>query len=52
MQSVSLRNAVVVTFAMSCNVGRIYAEERLLAGAGGYQEYARQVRWRLLPGVW
>ena len=42
MQSVSLRNAIVVTFAMCCNVGRIYAEERLLAGAGGYQDYARQ----------
>ncbi len=52
MQSVSLRNAIVVTFAMCCNVGRIYAEERLLAGAEGYQEYARRVRWRLVPGVW
>ena len=28
---------------------RIHWEERLIAG---YLDYARQVRWRLLPGVW
>jgi protein-S-isoprenylcysteine O-methyltransferase Ste14 len=37
---------------MCCNIGRIRAEERLLAESAGYQEYARRVRWRLLPGVW
>ena len=52
MQSISVENALVVTFAMGCNIGRIHAEERLLAGAAGYQEYARRVRWRLAPGVW
>jgi protein-S-isoprenylcysteine O-methyltransferase Ste14 len=52
MQSVSVRNAIVAAFVMCCTIGRIRAEERLLAESAGYQEYARRVRWRLLPGVW
>jgi protein-S-isoprenylcysteine O-methyltransferase Ste14 len=52
MQSVSLRNALVLAFATCCNIGRIYAEDRLLAQSPGYDEYVRQVRWRLVPGVW
>ena len=52
MQSISLRNAVVVALATCCNIGRIRAEERLLAESAGYREYASRVRWRLLPGVW
>lgn len=52
MQSISLRNAAVVAFATCCNIGRIRAEERLLAEPAGYREYARRVPWRLLPGVW
>ena len=32
---------------------RIAIEERTLrAGLPGYADYARRVRWRLLPGVW
>lgn len=30
-------------------VARIRAEERVL---GGYPDYANQVRWRLVPGIW
>ncbi len=52
LQSVSVRNALVMLFASSCNVGRALVEERLLARSGQYDPYRRQVRWRLLPGVW
>ncbi|HEY3951016.1 isoprenylcysteine carboxylmethyltransferase family protein [Phenylobacterium sp.] len=32
---------------------RIFGEERTLSEAlAGYDDYARRVRWRLLPGVW
>ena len=31
---------------------RIKEEENLLLYDEGYQEYTRQVRWRLIPGVW
>jgi protein-S-isoprenylcysteine O-methyltransferase Ste14 len=52
MQSVSLRNAIVLAFATCCNIGRIYAEERLLAQSSEHAEYTRRVRWRLVPGAW
>lgn len=52
LQSVSLWNGVVLLFALSCNVARMKAEERLLAAVPGYREYRVRVRWRLMPGVW
>lgn len=52
LQSVSLRNVVVVVLASGCNIGRALAEERLLAGSSGYRAYQRQVQWRLIPGLW
>jgi protein-S-isoprenylcysteine O-methyltransferase Ste14 len=52
MQSVSLRNAVVLAFATCCNIGRICAEERVLAQSPDHAAYTRQVRWRLIPGLW
>jgi len=52
MQSISLRNALVMLFATSCNIGRARAEDRLLAQSDRYTAYRAQVRWRLLPGVW
>ena len=52
LQSISLRNALVMVFASGCNVGRAIAEDRMLATNGLYGEYRRQVRWRLVPGVW
>jgi protein-S-isoprenylcysteine O-methyltransferase Ste14 len=39
-------------FVTGCNVGRALAEDRLLATGEHYDAYRRQVRWRLLPGVW
>ena len=43
--------AAAVPTAILC--ARIVLEERVLrARLAGYDDYARQVRWRLLPGVW
>jgi protein-S-isoprenylcysteine O-methyltransferase Ste14 len=39
-------------FVTSCNVGRAIVEDRLLARNEQYEAYRRQVRWRLVPGVW
>jgi protein-S-isoprenylcysteine O-methyltransferase Ste14 len=52
LQSISIRNALVMVFASGCNVGRAMAEDRMLATNDLYEEYRRQVRWRLIPGVW
>jgi protein-S-isoprenylcysteine O-methyltransferase Ste14 len=52
LQSISLRNVAVVLLATACNVGRILAEERVLAANPDYGEYRRHIRWRMLPGVW
>jgi protein-S-isoprenylcysteine O-methyltransferase Ste14 len=43
--------AVVVPTAILCV--RIVLEERMLrARLFGYEEYTREVRWRLVPGIW
>ena len=52
LQSISVRNALVVVFVLGCDVGRAAVEERVLATSEAYEAYRRQVRWRLLPGVW
>jgi protein-S-isoprenylcysteine O-methyltransferase Ste14 len=52
LQSLSLRNALVVAFICSCNIGRAIVEERLLVSSTRYDEYRAQVPWRLVPGVW
>ncbi len=52
LQSISVRNALVMLFVTSCNVGRALVEDRLLAASEQYEVYRSQVRWRLLPGVW
>ena len=52
LQSISLRNAVVMLFASGCNVGRALAEDRVLASNQHYAAYRRQVRWRLIPAIW
>jgi len=52
MQSLSLRNALVVAFATACNIGRALAEESLLTRSPAYQSYQDQVRWRLIPYLW
>jgi protein-S-isoprenylcysteine O-methyltransferase Ste14 len=52
LQSISIRNALVMVFASGCNVGRAIAEDRMLATNGHYDDYRSRVRWRLIPGVW
>ena len=41
--------ALIVGVWAALQVGRIIREERIL---GGYDEYRRKVRWRLIPFVW
>jgi protein-S-isoprenylcysteine O-methyltransferase Ste14 len=52
LQSISIRNALVMVFASGCNVGRAIAEDRMLATNDHYGDYRSQVTWRLIPGVW
>ena len=52
LQSLSVRNALVMVFASSCNFGRARAEERHLLDGGEYDAYRARVRWRVLPGIW
>lgn len=52
LQSLSLRNALVVAFICSCNIGRAVVEERLLVTSSAYDDYRTNVPWRILPGVW
>ena len=52
LQSLSVRNALVVVFICSCNVGRAVVEERLLVSSSRYAEYRARVPWRLVPGAW
>jgi protein-S-isoprenylcysteine O-methyltransferase Ste14 len=52
LQSFSLRNVAVVLVATACNVGRVLAEDRVLAANPAHREYRGRVRWRMMPGVW
>jgi protein-S-isoprenylcysteine O-methyltransferase Ste14 len=52
LQSLSLRNLAVVLLATGCNVGRIKAEELVLATNAAHSRYRSRVRWKMLPGVW
>jgi protein-S-isoprenylcysteine O-methyltransferase Ste14 len=52
LQSISLRNVLVMVLASGCNVGRALMEERLLTGSSAYGAYRRRVRRRLVPGLW
>jgi hypothetical protein len=52
LQSLSVRNALVMVFASGCNVGRAIVEDRALSTGAEHSEYRTHVRWRMLPGVW
>lgn len=52
LQSLSVRNAVILLLGSLCNAGRALAEERLLAANSEYRVYRTRVRWRLIPGLW
>lgn len=45
----SWRNTLALSVTAAIQIIRIYLEERILEG---YEGYAAQVRWRLLPFVW
>jgi protein-S-isoprenylcysteine O-methyltransferase Ste14 len=45
--NLALTGALLALFVL-----RIDWEERLLEDSTEYAEYARQVRWRMIPGVW
>lgn len=51
-QAASWPNLVVLIFAMTCNIGRIIAEEKVLSGSPVYRAYRQRVRFRLVPGLW
>ena len=51
-QSFSLRNVLVALLTVSCDMGRIRAEERILAENPAHPAYCRRVPWRMVPGVW
>jgi protein-S-isoprenylcysteine O-methyltransferase Ste14 len=52
MQSISVRNAVVVVLVTGCNVGRAIVEDRVLAASAEHAAYRDHVRWRMFPGLW
>lgn len=52
LQSLSVRNAVVMAVVTACNVGRTRVEDRVLAGNEGYRAYRARVPWKYLPHVW
>lgn len=45
-------NAGLYVLIISGQVARIHAEEKLLRSTTDYDAYSRQVRWRLIPGVY
>jgi protein-S-isoprenylcysteine O-methyltransferase Ste14 len=52
LQSLSVRNAVILVIGTLCNSGRALVEERLLTNNAVYLAYRRRVRRRIVPGVW
>jgi protein-S-isoprenylcysteine O-methyltransferase Ste14 len=52
LQSFSWHNVLVMVSVLGCDLGRAQAEERLLRSCAPYDDYAAEVRWRLLPHVW
>jgi protein-S-isoprenylcysteine O-methyltransferase Ste14 len=52
LQSTSWRNVLVMVSITCCNIGRILAEERVLATNAAFEAYRHRVRHRLVPGVW
>jgi protein-S-isoprenylcysteine O-methyltransferase Ste14 len=52
LQSLSVRNALVLGLGTLCNGGRALAEERLLTNNRDYLAYRHRVRRRIIPAVW
>src|SRR5262245_24951104 len=48
-----LAAALVIIFSLPLLMHRVITEDRILhAKLAGYPDYATQVRWRLVPGLW
>lgn len=45
-------NGALIALWTAMQIYRIHAEERVLALAASYRDYAARVRWRLIPGVY
>ena len=45
-------NVAILAVVFVAQVFRMRAEERVLTESGTYAEYANEVRWRLVPGVY
>jgi protein-S-isoprenylcysteine O-methyltransferase Ste14 len=45
-------NSIVLVVWLAVQIGRVGAEERVLAADPAYVVYQRRVRYRLIPGVW
>lgn len=52
LQSLSVRNAVVMAMVTACNVGRARAEDRVLSENAQHAAYRARVRWSFVPGLW
>ena len=52
LQSISVRNILVLLFVTGCNVGRALAEDRMLATSEHHEAYRGRVPWMMLRGVW
>ena len=48
----SFANAVIVVIGSAFLVMRIHYEEALLFRYADYSQYAKRIRWRLIPAVW
>jgi protein-S-isoprenylcysteine O-methyltransferase Ste14 len=44
--------SALIPIAVAVLVVRIQREELILGADPAYQQYAKAVRWRLLPGIW
>ena len=44
--------AWAVAWGAATDVGRVRAEDRVLASNPDHAAYAQRVRWRMVPGVW
>ncbi|HLZ70396.1 MAG TPA: methyltransferase [Dehalococcoidia bacterium] len=51
LQNPSVWNLGLVLIVTACQVGRIHAEERVLAEDAAWAAFARHTRYRLLPGL-
>jgi protein-S-isoprenylcysteine O-methyltransferase Ste14 len=52
MTNFSYWNLAIYLATATCHLLRIRAEERVLTLTDSYADYARRVRWRLIPGLY